>query len=45
MFKFIKKKVYKPIEMWYNIVYIMNKVDNSVNTMQYGENIKCHLQI
>ena len=30
--------------MCYNIYYIMGKVDNSVNTTQYGENIKCHLQ-
>ena len=45
MFKYYQKKVYKTIEVWYNILYIMDKVDNSVNTMQYEEIIQCHLQI
>ena len=43
MFKYYQKRVYNTIEMWYNILYIMNNVDNSViqcNT----EKIQCHLQ-
>ena len=32
--------------VWYNTSnYIMDKVDNSVNTTQYTEKILCHLQI
>ena len=45
MFKYYQKKVYKAAIMWYNRTYIMEKVDNSVNTMQYEEIIQCHLQI
>ncbi len=37
MFKYYQKGVYKAAIMWYNRAYIMEKVDNSVNTMQYGE--------
>jgi len=44
MQKFVNKCVYKLAQMCYNIPYIMNKVDNSENTLQYGE-LKCHLQI
>lgn len=44
MFKYYQKEVYKTTIVWYNKSLYYGKVDNSVNTMQYGE-IQCHLQI